>query len=95
MNPHSGTAQVSYVRIPSGSQAPSESQGGEHRDLGKTFSGDSGSGAVLTGTPLGSSHGPVSVSSSFLNEIPQGQAKKVLLNSFQLNGHTLGLHPQT
>ena len=63
LNPHSGTAQVSYVKIPtSGSQAVSESQGGEHRGLGKSLSGESGSGAVVTGIPLGSSHGPVSVS---------------------------------
>ena len=64
VNPHSGTAQVSYVKFPSGTQMPPESQSGEHRSLGKSLSGESGSGTVLTGTPLGSSHGPVSVSRS-------------------------------
>ena len=63
LNPHSGTAQVSYVKIPtSGSQALSDSQGGDHRGLGKSLPGETGSGAVVTGVPLGSSHGPVSVS---------------------------------
>ena len=39
-------------------------QGGDHRVLGKSLSnsGETGSGAVVTGVPLGSSHGPVSVS---------------------------------
>ena len=65
LNPHSGTAQVSYVKVPmSGSQSLSESQGGDHRGVGKSLSGsgEPGSGAVVTGIPLGSSHGPVSVS---------------------------------
>ena len=65
LNPHSGTAQVSYVKMPmSGSQSLSESQGGDHRGVGKSLSGsgEPGSGAVVTGIPLGSSHGPVSVS---------------------------------
>lgn len=65
LNPHSGTAQVSYVKMPtSGSQSLSESQGGDHRGVGKSLSGsgETGSGAVVTGIPLGSSHGPVSVS---------------------------------
>ena len=65
LNPHSGTAQVSYVKIPtSGSQGTSESLGGEHKGLGKSISGETGFGAVVTGIPLGSSHGPVSVSKS-------------------------------
>lgn len=84
VNPHSGTAQVSYVRIPSGSQAPSESQGGEHRGLGKTFSGDSGSGAVLTGTPLGSSHGPVSLTAKNI------QCMRSLLSLAHCHGGILG-----
>jgi len=48
----------------SGSQSLSESQGGDHRVLGRPLSGsgETGSGAVVTGVPLGSSHGPVSVS---------------------------------
>lgn len=65
LNPHSGTAQVSYVKMPmSGSQSLSESQGGDHRGIGRSLSGsgETGSSAVVTGVPLGSSHGPVSVS---------------------------------
>ena len=55
---------MSYVKIPtSGSQTHSESQGGDNRGLGRSLSGsgETGSGAVVTGVPLGSSHGPVSV----------------------------------
>lgn len=63
LNPHSGTAQVSYIKVPSGgSQVTSESHGGDHKGQGRSFSAESGSGAVITGVPLGSSHGPVSVS---------------------------------
>ena len=70
VNPHSGTAQVSYVKFPSGTQVPPESQSGDHRSLGKSLSGESTSGTVLTGTPLGSSHGPVSVSRSPCRRTP-------------------------
>ncbi|KAJ7331268.1 Endocytosis and vacuole integrity protein [Desmophyllum pertusum] len=55
VNPHSGTAQVSYVKMPmSGSQVLAELQGGDHRGLGKSLSssGETGSGAVVTGSHL-------------------------------------------
>lgn len=79
LNPHSGTAQVSYVKIPtSGSQALLESQGGEHRGPGRSVSGESGCGAVVTGIPLGSSHGPVSVSKQNFKKVPFSTHRQVL-----------------
>ena len=62
VNPHSGTAQVSFVRqsMP-GAQTTADgtSVGNTVADSGRT---SPGSAAVVTGVPLGTSHGPVSVS---------------------------------
>ena len=62
VNPHSGTAQVSFVRQSSSSaqtSADGTSGGSTGTDSGRS---SPGSGAVVTGVPLGTSHGPVSVS---------------------------------
>lgn len=85
LNPHSGTAQVSYVKIPtSGSQGTSESLGGEHKGLGKSIFGETGFGAVVTGIPLGSSHGPVSLTAKNI------QCMRSLLSLAHCHGGILG-----
>ncbi|XP_022784455.1 protein MON2 homolog [Stylophora pistillata] len=87
VNPHSGTAQVSYVKMPiSGSQALLDPQGGDHRALGKSVgnSGETSSSAVVTGTPLGSSHGPVSLTAKNI------QCMRSLLSLAHCHGGILG-----
>lgn len=85
LNPHSGTAQVSYIKVPtSGSQVTSESHGGDHKGLGRSISVESGSGAVITGVPLGSSHGPVSLTAKNI------QCMRSLLSLAHCHGSILG-----
>ena len=61
VNPHSGKAQVSYIKHPPashGTMSDSIGAGSDHAVLSRSLGG----GTVLSGTPLGGSHGPVSVS---------------------------------
>ena len=62
VNPHSGTAQVSFVKqsSPSAQTTVEGTSGGN--TVGDSGRSSPGSAAVVTGVPLGTSHGPVSVS---------------------------------
>ncbi|XP_031571220.1 protein MON2 homolog isoform X2 [Actinia tenebrosa] len=90
VNPHSGKAQVSYIKNPSSSHGMgSDAQGGGGSDqpvLSRTmsFPGGGGSGAVVTGTSVGGSHGPVSLTAKNV------QCMRALLSLAHCHGTILG-----
>ncbi|KAK3700698.1 hypothetical protein QZH41_015645 [Actinostola sp. cb2023] len=84
VNPHSGKAQVSYVKHPSSSHgAVSDSLCGGGNDQAVLFRG-LGGGTVLSGTPLGGSHGPVSLTAKNV------QCMRSILSLAHCHGGILG-----